>query len=89
MIGQAFTEVPKAHAIAVAFRLIPMLAGWAFKLVDLSLRTAGSSLQQCAPLFGNELSIYGLIMLSQGSLLTSMLWAASISYPKSTKIACA
>jgi AGZA family xanthine/uracil permease-like MFS transporter len=80
MMGQAFTEVPKAHAIAVAFGLIPMLAGWALELIDTSLRTAGSSLLQCAPLFGNELSIYGLIALSQGSLLTSMLWAAAICY---------
>jgi AGZA family xanthine/uracil permease-like MFS transporter len=80
MMGQAFTEVPKPHAIAVAFGLIPMLAGWALELVDVSLRTAGSSLLQCAPLFGNELSIYGLIALSQGALLTSMLWAAAITY---------
>lgn len=80
MMGQAFTEIPKSHAIAVAFGLIPMLAGWALELVDTSLRTAGSSLLQCAPLFGKELSIYGLIALSQGSLLTSMLWAAAIVY---------
>jgi AGZA family xanthine/uracil permease-like MFS transporter len=80
MMGQAFTEIPKSHSIAVAFGLIPMLAGWALELVDTSLRTAGSSLLQCAPLFGNELSIYGLIALSQGSLLTSMLWSAAIVY---------
>lgn len=80
MMGQAFTEVPKSHAIAVAFGLIPMLAGWALELVDVSLRTAGSSLLQAAPRFGTELSIYGLIALSQGSLLTSMLWAAAITY---------
>jgi AGZA family xanthine/uracil permease-like MFS transporter len=80
MIGQAFTEVPKAHAIAVAFGLIPMLAGWALELVDTAVRTAGSSLLDCAPKFGGELEIYGLIALSQGSLLTSMLWAAAIVY---------
>lgn len=80
MMGQAFTEVPKPHAIAVAFGLIPMLAGWALELVDTALRTAGSSLLECAPKFGGELSVYGLIALSQGSLLTSMLWAAAIVY---------
>jgi AGZA family xanthine/uracil permease-like MFS transporter len=78
MMGQAFTEVPKTHAIAVAFGLIPMLAGWALELVDTALRTAGSSLLESAPKFGGELQIYGLIALSQGSLLTSMLWAAAL-----------
>ncbi len=80
MMGQAFTEVPKAHALAVAFGLIPMLAGWALELVDTAVRTAGSSLLACAPKFGGELQIYGLIALSQGSLLTSMLWAAALVY---------
>lgn len=80
MMGQAFTEIPKSHAIAVAFGLIPMLAGWALELVDTALRTTGSSLLECAPRFGGELSIYGLIALSQGSLLTSMLWAAALVY---------
>jgi AGZA family xanthine/uracil permease-like MFS transporter len=78
MMAQAFTEVPKPHALAVAFGLIPMLAGWALELVDTAVRTAGSSLRDCAPNFGGELQIYGLIALSQGSLLTSMLWAAAL-----------
>jgi AGZA family xanthine/uracil permease-like MFS transporter len=80
MVGQAFTEVPKIHGIAVAFGLIPMLASWALELVDTAVRTAGSTLEHCAPLFGGELSIYGLIALGQGSLLTSMLWAAALTY---------
>jgi AGZA family xanthine/uracil permease-like MFS transporter len=79
MVAQAFTEIPKAHAIAVAFGLIPMLASWAVGLIDVSLRKAGSSFLQSAPLFGEELSIYGLIALSQGALLVSMIWAAAIA----------
>ena len=80
MIAQAFQEVPKSHCIAVAFGLLPMLASWGLQLVDLALRKGGSSLLQAAPLFGDELAIYGLIALSQGALLVSMIWAAAISY---------
>jgi hypothetical protein len=39
----------------------------------------GSSLLQAGPKFGEELAIYGLIALSQGALLVSMLWAAAIA----------
>ena len=80
MMGQAFTEVPPAHALAVAFGLVPMLAGWALSLVDSALHAAGSSLQQTAAQFGGELPIYGLIALGQGSVLTSMVWAATLVY---------
>jgi AGZA family xanthine/uracil permease-like MFS transporter len=78
-VAQAFTEVPKSHAIAVAFGLIPILASWAVGLIDLALRTAGSSFLQGAPRFGDELPIYGLIALSQGALLVSMIWTAAIA----------
>ena len=80
MVAQAFTEIPKSHAIAVAFGLIPMIASWAVGLIDVALRTAGSSFLQSAPLFGDQLYIYGLIALSQGALLVSMIWAAVIAY---------
>jgi len=80
MVAQAFTEIPKAHAIAVAFGLIPMIASWAVGLVDVALRASGSSFLRGAPLFGDQLYIYGLIALSQGALLVSMIWAAVIAY---------
>ncbi|HEY4709953.1 MAG TPA: hypothetical protein VIH46_07275 [Candidatus Acidoferrales bacterium] len=80
MVAQAFTEIPKSHAIAVAFGLIPMLASWAVGLIDVALRTAGSSFLQSAPLFGDQLYVYGLIALSQGALLISMIWAAVVAY---------
>jgi AGZA family xanthine/uracil permease-like MFS transporter len=80
MVAQAFTEVPKSHAIAVAFGLIPLLASWAVGLVDLALRKGGSSFLQSAPSFGDELPIYGLIALSQGALLVSMVWAAALAF---------
>ena len=75
MVAQAFQEVPKSHCIAVAFGLLPMLASWGLQLVDSALRKGGSSLLQAAPRFGDELAIYGLIALSQGALLVSMVWA--------------
>ena len=79
-VAQAFQEIPKAHCVAVAFGLLPMLAAWGLQLVDLALRKAGSSLFQAAPNFGEELAIYGLIALSQGALLVSMIWAAALAY---------
>jgi AGZA family xanthine/uracil permease-like MFS transporter len=80
MVAQAFQEVPKSHCIAVAFGLLPMLASWGLELVDLALRKGGSSLLLAAPKFGDELPIYGLIALSQGALLVSMVWAAAIAF---------
>ena len=80
MVAQAFQEVPKSHCVAVAFGLLPMMASWALELVDLALRKAGSSLFQAAPKFGDELAIYGLIALSQGGLLVSMIWAAAVAF---------
>ncbi len=80
MVAQAFQEIPKAHCVAVAFGLLPMLAAWALQLIDLAARKSGSSLLQTAPQFGDELAIYGLIALSQGALLVSMVWAAALAY---------
>jgi AGZA family xanthine/uracil permease-like MFS transporter len=80
MMGQAFSEVSANHAIAVALGLIPLLAQWALGLVELALRVAGSTMLAAAPRFGGDLAIYGLIALSQGSLLISMVWAASLAY---------
>ncbi len=80
MMGQAFTEIPKPHALAVAFGLIPILAAWALQIVETTLQAAGSGLVETAARFGDELPIYGLIALSQGAVLTSMLWAAALAY---------
>ena len=79
MVGQAFTEVPATHALAVAFGLVPMLASWALQIVETALHAAGSGLAQSAASFGSELPIYGLIALSQGSVLISMVWAAALA----------
>jgi AGZA family xanthine/uracil permease-like MFS transporter len=77
--AQAFQETPKAHALAVAIGLIPSLATWALLLIDASVRAAGSSLFATAPKFGGDLFIHGVIALSQGFIISSMILAAIVA----------
>ena len=77
--AQAFQEIPKAHALAVAMGLIPSLAAWALLLIETSVRAAGSTLSATAPKFGADLYLPGVIALSQGFILTSMILAAVIA----------
>jgi AGZA family xanthine/uracil permease-like MFS transporter len=78
-VGQAFAEVPRNEALAAALGLLPALAQWATTLADTIARKAGSSLFALAPKMGDDLALGGLIALGQGSLLTSMLWCASLA----------
>jgi len=78
-VGQAFAEVPKNQALAVALGLLPALAQWATTLADTVARKAGTSLYALAPKMGDDLALGGLIALGQGSLLTSMLWCAALA----------
>jgi len=78
-VGQAFAEVPRNQTVAVAMGLVPALAQWATTLADTVVRKAGSSLWAIAPHMGGDLALGGLIALGQGSLLTSMLWAAALA----------
>lgn len=77
--AQAFQESPKPHALAVAVGLLPSLATWALLLIQASVRAAGSTLFIVAPKFGADLFIHGVIALSQGFILTSMILAAIIA----------
>lgn len=77
--AQAFQETPKPHALAVAAGLFPALAAWALLLIETALRTSGSSLFNAAPRFGSDLFIHGVIALSQGFIITSMILAAIIA----------
>jgi adenine/guanine/hypoxanthine permease len=74
--AQAFQEVPKTHALAVGLGLIPALASWALVLIETTLRVTGSSLWTAAPQFKGDLYIHGVIALSQGFMLSSMILAA-------------
>ncbi|MEJ2684015.1 MAG: hypothetical protein P8Z71_06440 [Candidatus Sulfobium sp.] len=78
--AQAFQEVPGKHSLAVALGLLPALAAWALLLVETALRKAGTSLFDVAPKFGGDLYVYGIISLSQGFILTSMILAAMMVF---------
>jgi adenine/guanine/hypoxanthine permease len=78
-VGQAVTEVDPNQAIAVVLGLIPALAQWATGIADTVARKAGSSLLEIMPRMGSDLALGGLIALGQGSLLTSMIWAATLA----------
>jgi AGZA family xanthine/uracil permease-like MFS transporter len=80
MTAQAFQTVPKEHALAVGLGLIPALASWALVLIETTLRAAGSSLHAAAPQFGANLYIHGLIALSQGFMLSSMILSALLAH---------
>jgi adenine/guanine/hypoxanthine permease len=78
--AQAFQEVPKQHALAVALGLIPSLAAWALLLIETTLQVAGKTLLEVAPKFGTQLYIHGIFSLSQGFLLSSMALAAILVF---------
>jgi AGZA family xanthine/uracil permease-like MFS transporter len=78
--AQAFQEVPKSHAPAVALGIVPSLAAWALVLVETTLRVAGSSMEAALPKFGSDLFVPGMITLSQGFLLTSMVLASILVF---------
>jgi AGZA family xanthine/uracil permease-like MFS transporter len=78
MTAQAFQEIPKTHALAVAMGLIPSLAAWALFLVESALRAAGSNL--AAAKFGPDFHLGGVIALSQGFLLSSMTLSAVVAF---------
>jgi AGZA family xanthine/uracil permease-like MFS transporter len=76
--AQSFQEIPKEHALAVAFGLIPAFAAYVFYVVETSLRVVGVPLSpEVADRFaGENLFLRGIIVLNQGSLLVSMIFAA-------------
>ncbi len=74
--AQAFQEIPRNHALAVAFGLIPALGAWALLIVEATAKAADVTLSELAPRFGNSLFINGVFALNQGFLLSSTLLAA-------------
>ena len=78
--AQAFQETPKSHALGVAVGLIPSLAAWVLVLLETALRVGGTTLFQVAPKFGGELYLHGVISLSQGFLLSSMILASIVVF---------
>lgn len=80
--AQAFQEIPREHALAVAFGLIPAFAAFILELIiEPTLQAAGMPLAQAIDkLEAAGLSIQGVIFLNQGFLLTSMIFAASMVF---------
>jgi AGZA family xanthine/uracil permease-like MFS transporter len=77
--AQAFEEVPKRHGLAVALGLIPSLAAWALLLIQTTLQKAGAGFTETFPKFGSDLFLGGVVSLSQGFMLSSMVLAAMLA----------
>jgi AGZA family xanthine/uracil permease-like MFS transporter len=79
--AQAYQEVPKSHALAVAIGFIPTLAEWGEFVVERTLGKAGPgyALQQVAASFSPDIYIYGMLALSQGFLFISIFFSAILA----------
>lgn len=78
MIAQAFQAIPRHHAPAVAFGLVPGLGAWVLMLIQATLAAVGATLFTAAPNLESSIHLTGIIALSQGSLLTSLLLGACL-----------
>jgi AGZA family xanthine/uracil permease-like MFS transporter len=78
--AQSFQEIPKSHALAVALGLIPAFAAWVLLQIETSLRVAGTSLFAMWEKFGGDLYIKGVVSLSQGFIMTSMVLSAAVVF---------
>jgi len=76
LTAQAFTDVPPRHAIAVVLGFLPMLAQWGLGILKSTAHAAGVPLASLVDRFGDDFAVRGLIGLSQGSLVSSMLLTA-------------
>jgi len=77
--AQAFQASPQPHALAVAAGLIPALAAWLLVQIETALRIANTDLVSTAARFAPNLHIHGVIALSQGFLITSIIYASVIA----------
>jgi AGZA family xanthine/uracil permease-like MFS transporter len=84
--AQAFQATPRAHAPAVAVGLFPAIAGWGVLVLGQTLGAAGIAtgdgglaarvLASPEAFAAAGLHLDGLVALSQGFILTCMIWAA-------------
>jgi len=85
--AQAFQATPRAHAPAVAVGLFPAIAGWGVLVLGQTLGAAGMAtgdaglaakvLADTSSFARAGLHLEGLVALSQGFILTCMVWAAT------------
>jgi AGZA family xanthine/uracil permease-like MFS transporter len=80
--AQAFATVPKAHTMAVAFGLIPAFAAWSLDiLIKPCLMLGGKTLTEAmGALKQSGVYLEGVISLSQGFLVTSLLYATILAF---------
>ena len=74
--AQAFQASPKPHALAVAAGLVPALAAWLLVQIQTTLQVAGATLASTVDRFAPDLYVRGIIALSQGFIITSIIYAA-------------
>ena len=80
MTAQAFQASPPHHALAVAIGLVPALAAWLQVQIETALRVAGTNLHDAIDKFGESLHMRGVVALSQGFLLSSIIYAAVVAF---------
>ncbi len=83
LIGaEAFQEVPKAHAVAVVFAIIPNIASWAGGLMTNAVGAAGSTPADVGEEgFANAGLVYeGTILLGGGAILAGMVLGAIVAF---------
>ena len=87
MTSQAFQTTPRSHAPAVALGLVPSLAAWGTIVVSQTVGAVGVAMSDGSVahrVFDNldvfissGLQLPGLVALSQGFMLSSVVWAAT------------
>jgi AGZA family xanthine/uracil permease-like MFS transporter len=85
--AQAFSATPARHAPAVALGLFPAIAGWGVLVLTQSLNAAGAAtgnfglteqvLQKPGAFASAGMHLGGMIALSQGFMLTCLVWSAA------------
>ena len=83
LIGaQAFQEVPKAHAVAVVFAIIPNIAAWASGLMTNAVLAAGSTPAQVGAegFAGAGLVYEGTVLLGGGAILAGLVLGAIVAF---------
>ena len=87
MTSQAFQTTPRSHAPAVALGLIPALAAWGTVVVSQTVGAVGAAMldgsiahrafENLDVFVSYGLQLPGLVALSQGFMLSSVVWAAT------------
>ncbi|MEY4575322.1 MAG: hypothetical protein RL701_25 [Pseudomonadota bacterium] len=88
--AQAFQAVKTEHAPAVALGLFPAIAGWGVLILSQTLGAAGNVLgdfgladrvlHNPAAFLGAGLHLEGLVALSQGFMLTCLVWSGASAH---------